>query len=265
MKALILKDIQSITKNSRMFSTLLIVPLVMCVFLPTVFVLSVRFGQGIASRSDSLGSLISTLPAGSTPAQQNAAVLSLLMNAIFPVFFVIIPIMASSVMAASSFVGEKERHTLETLFYCPRTLKQIFQAKVLASFILSFLLSVLTFIVLLAVMNAETWALMGFLIAPGIDWLLILLLISPAFSFIAIAIIIRGSAKSQTMEESQQRAVFLVLPVILLFVGQMTGLMFLNALTLLLIGLVLAVIAYLMIMNVSRKLNYEQILNGKKA
>lgn len=39
-----------------------------------------------------------------------------------------IPVMASSVMAASSFVGEKEKHTLETLLYSPLSLKQLFQS-----------------------------------------------------------------------------------------------------------------------------------------
>ena len=48
-----------------------------------------------------------------------------------PLFFLIVPIMASSVMAASSFVGEKEKHTLETLLYSPLSLRQLFQSKVL--------------------------------------------------------------------------------------------------------------------------------------
>ena len=48
-----------------------------------------------------------------------------------PPFFLFVPIMASSVMAASSFVGEKEKHTLETLLYSPLSLRQLFQSKVL--------------------------------------------------------------------------------------------------------------------------------------
>ena len=72
-----------------------------------------------------------------------------------------IPIMAASIMAASAFVGEKERHTLETLLYCPLTLKQIFQAKVWASFLLSMLVSLISFTAMLLVIEAELFFLMG--------------------------------------------------------------------------------------------------------
>ena len=37
--------------------------------------------------------------------------------------------MTASIMAASSFVGEKEKRTLETLLYSPLTVGQIFRAR----------------------------------------------------------------------------------------------------------------------------------------
>ncbi len=45
---------------------------------------------------------------------------------ILPVFFMIIPVMAASIMSASAFVGEKEKHTLETLLYCRLSVKQAY-------------------------------------------------------------------------------------------------------------------------------------------
>ena len=53
---------------------------------------------------------------------------------------------------------------------------------------------------------------MGHFLLPGISWLIILLLVSPAISLIAVTLIVRGSAKAQSVEESQQSAVFLVIP-----------------------------------------------------
>lgn len=65
----------------------------------------------------------------------------------------IIPIMASSVMAASSFVGEKEKHTLETLLYSPLSLGRLFQSKILAGFSVGMMISYSSFAAMLLVME----------------------------------------------------------------------------------------------------------------
>ena len=103
--ALIKKDIRGITSNKQIFAVLLIVPLVLTVVLPSIFVLVLTQKPDAAS---DFQKLLDMSP-----------------------FFLIVPIMASSVMAASSFVGEKEKHTLETLLYSPLSLRQLFQSKVL--------------------------------------------------------------------------------------------------------------------------------------
>ena len=120
----------------------------------------------------------------------------MVLNYILPVFFLMIPIMAASIMAASAFVGEKERHTLETLLYCPLTLKQIFQAKVWASFLLSMLVSLISFTAMLLVIEAELFFLMGRLLVPSVSWLVVMLLLSPAISLIAVTLIVRGFCQS---------------------------------------------------------------------
>ena len=43
MIAIIKKDLQSIISNRRMFFVLLVVPIVLTVFMPTVFVVTIRF------------------------------------------------------------------------------------------------------------------------------------------------------------------------------------------------------------------------------
>ena len=94
----------------------------------------------------------------------------------------------------------------------------------------------------------------------GINWLVILALVSPAISLIAVTLIVRGSAKAQTVEESQQSAVFLILPVILLVVGQTTGLMLVNGWVLLGLGVVCGLIAFLMLKMCMGRFTYEMLL-----
>jgi len=172
----------------------------------------------------------------------------------------LIPIMAATVMAASAFVGEKEKKTLETLLYCPLPLKEIFGAKILASFILSMAVTFISFVVMLIAVEATVLVLSGAMVMPSINWLIIMLLVSPSISLLAINLIVRGSAKAQSFEESQQRAVFLVLPVILLVTAQFTGIMLLSAWLLLAIGAVVAVAALLMFRGSFGKFQYETLL-----
>ena len=179
---------------------------------------------------------------------------------IFLILSLLIPIMAASVMAACSFVGEKEKRTLETLLYCPLSLKQIFRAKVLAAFLLSMLVSAISFAVMLIVLETETCLLAGFFLLPDAKWLLILLLVSPAVSLIAITLIVKTSAKAQSVEDAQQGAVFLLFPVLMLLVGQFTGVLLINAWLLLVIGIVCALLAVLLLKQSMSHFKYETLL-----
>jgi len=255
--ALIRKDLLVIAANKRLLATIISVPIAMTVVIPSILIMLVYFMPDNLSDFDAM---LRMLPLDLQPDNMEHAVISLIINNIMPVFFIIIPIMAASIMAASSFVGEKEKRTLETLLYCPLSLKQIFQAKILSSFIMSELVSILSFIIMTLVTQLEILLTTGGLLLPDIGWLVVLLILSPAMSLIAIMLIVRGSAKAQTMEESQQRSALLVLPVIFLVVGQFAGIFLVNIWILLGLGALLAVIAWLLMNGSFQKISYESML-----
>ena len=256
MAAIIKKDLKSVMDNRRMFASLLIVPLVLVVFLPSLFLIMLRF----APADPDMQKMLELLPAAMRQGDWQQAAAGLMVNFLLPSFFLMIPVMTASIMAASAFVGEKEKHTLETLLYCPLSVRQIFRAKVMASFLLSMLVSLISFAVMLLVTELESYFLLGTLLVPGINWLVILALVSPTISLIAVTLIVRGSAKAQTVEESQQSAVFLILPVILLVVGQTTGLMLVNGWVLLGLGVVCGLIAFLLLKMCMGRFTYEMLL-----
>jgi len=257
--AIIKKDIGGITANKRMLSALIIVPIVMAVMLPAIFIFTILF---MPVDSPDMQQMIQMFDFSKMKKSDNVQkmLLELILNYVMPLFFVMIPIMASSVMAASSFVGEKEKNTLETLLYCPMPLKDIFSAKIFASFLLSMAVSVSSFIIMMITVQALLLIFMGSMILPNINWLIMLLLVSPAAALIAINLIVRGSAKAQSFEESQQTSVFLVLPVILLVMGQFTGIMMISALLFFIIGAALALIAVFMFKGAFGKFSYEALL-----
>jgi len=261
--AIIKKDILSITANKRMLTVLITVPLVMIVVLPIMFILIVMLSP---VDSPDMMQLIQMM-GSSYPESFNLSdniqymLINIILNNVIPIFFILIPVMASSVMASGSFVGEKEKSTLETLLYCPLPLKKIFNAKILASFLLSMSVSVISFIVMIIVTEILFFALTESLITLNINWLIILLLVSPASAIISINLIVRNSAKAQSSEEAQQSSLFLVLPVILLVVGQFTGIMMISVKLFLLIAAVLAIIAVLTFKSSFGKFNYEALLH----
>lgn len=256
MIGIIKKNFRSITANRRLFVSLLVVPLCLIIVMPSIFMLTAH----MAPNDSDLQAMLELVPQSSWSGSAEQTLMDLVFNYILPVFFLMIPIMASSIMAASSFVGEKEKHTLETLLYAPLTLNQIFRSKVMASFLLSMLVSLLSFVSMILVVETEAFFLMGVLLIPKLNWLIILLLLSPGVSMIAVTLIVRVSAKAQSMEESQQSAVFLILPLVLLIAGQFSGVMLLSPLLLLALSLVCGVIAWLLLKKSMKRFSYELLL-----
>ena len=243
------------TASAQVFAVLLIVPIVLTIALPSIFVFVISFAPDAAS---DFQKLLDMLPAPN--GEYNQQIFGLILNQIMPSFFLIIPIMASSVMAASSFVGEKEKHTLETLLYSPLSLGQLFQSKILAGFSVGMMISCSSFAAMLLVMELEAFFLTGNLLLPAASWLAIMLLIAPAISLVAIAVTVRSSAKAQTIEEAQQRAVFLIFPIFALVIGQFMGLILISAGLLWGVGIVLAALAILLVKGAAGNFTYEKLL-----
>ena len=260
ISAIVKKDMREITANKQLLLMIVMVPLVLTLVVPTIFLLSAHF---VPEQVDELQPLMRLLPEDVQSMGTEAIMVRLLMDNILPVFFLIIPIMAASVMAAGSFVGEKEQNTLETLLYSPLTVRQLFHAKVLASFLFSMLISWISFLLMVLVLGAESFALTGVMLIPGISWLLVLVLLSPAVSLIAITMIVRGSAKAQNVMEAQQKAAFLVLPVVFLIAGQFIGAMLINAWILAGLSLGLGVLAWVLLRMSLNKFCGEMLLAGR--
>ena len=258
--ALIKKDIRAVTANKQLFAGLLIVPLFMAIVLPSIFILTIGFAPEDSADLQELLVLLPGFDDSISASELREALIRLMLDSIVPIFFLMIPILAATVMAASAFVGEKEKRTLETLLYCPLSLRQIFSAKIIASLILSQFVSLISFLAMTLVVQTEIWFITETLILPGLNWLVLMFLLSPALSLVAISLIVRGSAKAKSVEESQTKSLFLIMPVMLLAVGQFSGLVSVSVWLLLGIGVICAVIGLLLLRRASANFHYERLL-----
>ncbi|OCN05383.1 ABC transporter permease [Erysipelotrichaceae bacterium MTC7] len=257
MKAIIAKDIRSIVGEKRYFTMLLFLPFFLGILFPSIFVLLIKVAPTDMHDLDGLMQLLPKDLAGDSVLD---ALLSLILNQTIPIFFMLIPIMCASVMAASSFVGEKEKRTLETLLYSPLSLRDIFKAKVLASTIISLLITYATFILMVLILNVEFQLLDGTFFIPGLSWLWVMVLLVPACTLLAITFIVKGSAKSKSMEEAQQKAAFLVMPILLAFISQFMGFVIISPFMILIAGVILFIIGYLMLQKTTNAFTYETLI-----
>lgn len=97
-------------------------------------------------------------------------------------FLLMMPLMISTIIGAESFVGEKERKTLEALIYTPASDAELFTGKVLASVIPAVLLTWVCFIIYGITVNAAAWPVMGRIWFPLVTWWPLMLWLAPAIA-----------------------------------------------------------------------------------
>jgi ABC-type Na+ efflux pump permease subunit len=147
--------------------------------------------------------------------------------------------MVSSVLAADSFAGEKERKTLEALLYTPTTDRELFTAKLAGAWIAAIVAALLSFVLYSVMANAAAWKSMGHLFFPNWMWIALVFWVTPAVAGLGLVVMVFVSARAQGFQDAYQIGGMVVLPVILLMAGQISGVMYFNLPVVFLVGLVI--------------------------
>lgn len=256
-RAMIIKDIKEVLGSKQMIIPMIIVPIIMMLALPLAVVIGARYGVTSINGMDTMVKIFGNKFRDLNNSQ---LLFEIGLNYIFPVFFLIIPIMASSIVGASSFVGEKEHKTMESLLYTPISIRELFTAKVIGSAIPAFAITFISTIVFGIVMNIGGMMYFGDLVFPNFKWLILIFWVSPAATILAIYFMVLVSAKANTFQDAQQMSAFIILPVIFLLMGQLTGIFILNELILGIVGVVLFIIDYFLMKISSSKFVPEKLI-----
>ncbi|GAA0084029.1 ABC transporter permease subunit [Clostridium sp. CTA-7] len=259
-KALIYKDVNEITSSKKVFLPMTIVPIILIIIIPIAILIGANYIGNDSSIFSKMAHLIEKLP--SEYAKYNPAqfLIKVAINFMFPSYFLIIPIMCSGVIGASSFVGEKEHKTLESLLYTPISMEQLLRAKILGVFVPSYIVTLISFICFGIIFNIGGVIYFGGLIFPDIKWLIIILWISPAINLLSLIFTVMVSAKSETFQEAQQVSGILVIPVILILVGQMTGVILISNFVMFIAGAIILILDYILIKRISSKFVPEKLI-----
>ncbi len=241
------KDWREIRRNWQVILPIVVVPVMISVVLPMVVTMipSIAVGQeGSLGRPENL---INNLPvrvqeqlAGMNEQQVMIYIMAIYF---FAPFFLIIPLMASSVISSDSFAGEKERKTIEALLATPISDGELFLGKMLVSFIPSMIITMVSFGVYTAVFDIMAYGIFnGMLLLPTIDWVLLIFGLAPTVALASIGLTVMISVKVKGFREAQQISVVLLIPVLALIFGQVTGAIIFGPLVILaLVGLFLVI------------------------
>jgi ABC-type Na+ efflux pump permease subunit len=247
VRAIVRKDLKVVLQNKGVSIPLIVVPVVIMGLLPTLAALAPTLENIPGSTFSELGAFVEQMPAGLRAnlagLDEMQTIIVLVLVYMLAPMYLIMPLMVSSVIAADSFAGEKERKTLEALLYTPTTDRELILAKFLSPWLPAVAIAWGTFIIYCVIANLAGWRVMGRIFLPNGMWLVLALWVAPAVAAMSLGVTVLVSARAETFQEAYQLGAIVVLPVILLVVGQATGVMYFSVGLVLLLGLVMWLIA----------------------
>jgi len=239
------KDLKEVRQNKAAWAPAIVVPLMFAIIMPLVFIIlpQVIPVEDVEREMGDIATLLKNMPPtlkmifdGKSLEQMFVIYMAGFMLA--PMFLVM-PLMFSSVVGSDSFVGERERKTMEALLYAPTSDMELFLGKVLAAVLPAIGLSWMTYMVYIVVVNVASFNLFGGIWFPLASWWPMMFWLTPALAVLGISATVLVSSRVKTFMEAYQLSGSLVVLVLALVVGQVTGVLFLGIGTALVIGAVI--------------------------
>jgi ABC-type Na+ efflux pump permease subunit len=242
IRAVIRKDLQVVTRSKMVMIPTIIVSIMMLVLMPLLFSLigSAMMEDIAASNSSDIDELLAAAPEAMVTRfdglnEQQIWLTYSLVYMLAPLYL-IVPMMVSTVIAADSFVGERERKTMEALLHTPITNIELLLAKMLTAWLSALAVSLVGFVLYGIVANIVGYNIMGGLFFPTPMWLILVLWVAPGVAALGLSATVLVSTRVSTFQEAYQVGGIAVVPIVALVIGQSAGLMFFNEILAVLLG-----------------------------
>lgn len=238
------KDMMEVRQNKAAFLPMMIVPLVFIVLIPLLITLVLPSIGGAVddfTNDPDMQIFFTMMPAqmkdildGLDPTQ---TMIVTMLGYVFAPMFLIVPLMFATTIAAESFAGEKERKTLEALLYLPISDLELFLGKVLSAAMPAVLITWLCFVLYTIIVNVVPYSYFGRVWFPLPVWWWLIFWVTPALVAMSISLTVLISTRVQTFMGAYQTSSSVVLVVVVFFIGQITGVLYLSPQTAFFIGL----------------------------
>lgn len=213
------KEWAEVRRNKLVLSVVLFVPLLMTAI--PLFMLALMGRIGVTqSDYEELGRMLNNpIFAGLSPTEAMQSI----MASNFLVLFLMMPLMVPVTIAAYSIVGEKVTRSLEPLLATPISTTKLLLAKGLAAALPGVVTAWVSYGLFL--IGARILAVSDRVFNIFIDpmWLVAMLVLAPLLTIMAVNVGIIVSSRTSDPRAAEQLGSLIILPLMILFIGPMTG------------------------------------------
>ncbi len=176
------------------------------------------------------------------------------------VMFIILPAVLPTLIASYSIVGEKNNKSLEPLFATPTSDGEILAGKILSAFVPTMISTVVAFVISVILIDITLEPHLGYYPIPNLTWILSIILLAPTACIMSILACVLISSKVTDVRAAQQVGGFVVMPVIILMLGVLSGLILLSPFMVLVVAAIYVGIDLVLFYIAKAMFNREDIL-----
>jgi ABC-type Na+ efflux pump permease subunit len=265
------KDWLEVRQNKTAWIPMLIVPAIFVVVLPLVFTLllpALNVSPEDVMNSDAdITYFIERMPSQLSQyvdlQKPMESMIVVMLGIMFAPMFLIMPLMFASTIAAESFAGERERKTIEALLYTPASDADLFMGKLTAAAVPSIGITWISFLVYTLILNLVPYTTFQRFWFPLPTWWPLIFWITPALAILSIAVTVLISARVPNFQGAYQLSSSLVILVVALFAGQLSGFLYLSVGIELLLGVLFWAAAFFLVYLAVRSFNREALITGR--
>jgi ABC-2 type transport system permease protein len=238
VRTIILKEWADIRRNKLVFSVVIGVPLLM-VLIPVVMLFIMSRAPVDSRDLEELSRMLqNTLFTG----MNGREALQAAMASNFMVLFLMMPLMVPVTIAAYSIVGEKITRSLEPLLATPVSTAQLLLGKGLAAALPGIVMTWFSYAIFLVFARLFAVSDRVFSVFINPMWLIAMFVLSPLLTVMAVNVGIIVSSRTSDPRAAEQLGSLIILPLMVLFIGVMSGFIMLNATTFWLSSLIVLVL-----------------------
>ncbi len=257
---IIAKEWAEVFKNKLVLFSVLFLPLILAALpLGMLFAFSNIEGMEAEMADPEIMALAGRMCVGLSPMD---CTLVYTLN-MFVLMFMILPVAIPVTIAAYSIVGEKTTRSLEPLLATPITTVELLGAKIVSAVVPAVLATWLAF----GLFMIGAWL----LTPPAVfdeffsaHWLLAIFVVSPLLAVLATCVAVIVSSRASDPRVAEQLSAVVILPLILLVVGQSLGLILIDRRLMLLLGLIVLILDAALLFLAVRLFQRETILTRWK-
>jgi ABC-2 type transport system permease protein len=259
VRAVVFKDWAEVFKNRMVLGTVAFLPLALTAIPLAVLAVTTNLELDAAGTSEMPDAFVRGCD-GLTDVECGQYFLT----SQFMLLFMILPLAIPITFASYSIIGEKTTRTLEPVLATPVTTVELLLGKILAAAIPAVGATWLAFAVFLIGVRrlAAGPEVVGRIVQS--HWLLAIFVVGPLLAVASVNIAVMISSRASDPRAAEQMSMFVLLPLLAVFVAQLAGLIYLDARLVVWMAIALTIVNVLLVAGAAKLFQREMILTRWK-